>query len=87
MVLWLNVSDKEHLALRNNFRVTKKFLITKLDCKYTLCLFSFKTLAIKNFTSKNSDLDKMQSSSEVVGVLSFQCPHLCHLQKFSNSKV
>ena len=23
---------KEHLALRNNFRVTKKFLITKFDC-------------------------------------------------------
>ena len=23
--------DKEHLALRNNFRVTKKFLITKID--------------------------------------------------------
>ena len=24
--------DKEHLALRNNFRLTKKFLITKFDC-------------------------------------------------------
>ena len=24
--------DKEHLALRNNFGVTKKFLITKFDC-------------------------------------------------------
>ena len=24
--------DKEHLALRNNFRVTQKFLITKFDC-------------------------------------------------------
>ena len=24
--------DKEHLALRNNFRETKKFLITKFDC-------------------------------------------------------
>ena len=24
--------DKEHLALRNNFRVTKKFLITKFNC-------------------------------------------------------
>ena len=24
--------DKEHLTLRNNFRVTKKFLITKIDC-------------------------------------------------------
>ena len=32
MVLCLNVCDKEHLALRNNFRVTKKFLITKFDC-------------------------------------------------------
>ena len=33
--LWPNVSllhkDKEHLALRNNFRVTEKFLITKFD--------------------------------------------------------
>ena len=26
--------DKEHLALRNNFWVTKKFLITKFDCTY-----------------------------------------------------
>ena len=25
--------NKEHLTLRNNFRVTKKFLITKFDCK------------------------------------------------------
>ena len=24
-------TDKEHLALRNNFRVTKKYLITKFD--------------------------------------------------------
>ena len=24
--------DKENLALRNNFRVTKKFLITNFDC-------------------------------------------------------
>ena len=24
--------DKEHLALRNNIRVTKKFLIIKFDC-------------------------------------------------------
>ena len=24
--------DKEHLAVRNNLRVTKKFLITKFDC-------------------------------------------------------
>ena len=26
--------NKEHLALRNNFRVTKKFLIAKFDCTY-----------------------------------------------------
>ena len=31
-VLWLNVCDNEHLVLRNNFRVTKKFLITRFDC-------------------------------------------------------
>ena len=24
--------NKEHLALRNNFRVTKKFLTTKFEC-------------------------------------------------------
>ena len=28
----LPYKNKEHLALGNNFRVTKKFLITKLDC-------------------------------------------------------
>ena len=26
--------DKEHLALRNNLRVTKKFLITSFDCTF-----------------------------------------------------
>jgi hypothetical protein len=26
--------DKEHLELRNNFRATKKFLITKFDCTW-----------------------------------------------------
>ena len=26
--------NKEHLALRNNFRVTKKFLIAKFDCTF-----------------------------------------------------
>ena len=26
------LKDKEHLALMNNFRVTKKFLITKFNC-------------------------------------------------------
>ena len=29
--IWLDICDKEHLALRNNFRVTKKFLIGKFD--------------------------------------------------------
>ena len=28
----MDVSYKEHYALRNNFRVTKKFLIAKFDC-------------------------------------------------------
>ena len=32
LVLWSNVCDKEYLAVRNNFRVTEKFLITKFDC-------------------------------------------------------
>ena len=31
-VLWFNICNKELLALRNNFRVTKKFLIAKFDC-------------------------------------------------------
>ena len=29
--------DKEHFALRNNFRVTKKFLIAKFDCTLHWC--------------------------------------------------
>ena len=32
IVLWNNVCNKELLELRNNFRVTKKFLIAKFDC-------------------------------------------------------
>ena len=32
IVIWFNVCNKELLALRNNFRVTKKFLIAKFDC-------------------------------------------------------
>ena len=32
IVLWFNVCNKELLALRNNFRVTQKFLIAKFDC-------------------------------------------------------
>ena len=32
IVLWFNVCNKELLTLRNNFRVTKKFLIAKFDC-------------------------------------------------------
>ena len=36
--------DKEHLALRNNFRATRKFLIAKFDCICELlsgCFFKF----------------------------------------------
>ena len=32
IVLWFNICNKELLALRNNFRVTQKFLIAKFDC-------------------------------------------------------
>ena len=32
IVIWFNVCNKELLALRNNFRVTKKFVIAKFDC-------------------------------------------------------
>ena len=44
--------DKEHLALRNNFRVTKKFLITKFDSinlevrKVNIFLPSVKVIAV-----------------------------------------
>ena len=34
LICHLLYKDEEHLALRNNFRVTKKFLITKFDCTY-----------------------------------------------------
>ena len=37
--------DKELLALRNNFRATKKFLIAKFDCNTKIC-----------FVSKNKNL-------------------------------
>ena len=45
--------DKEHLALRNNSRVTKKFLITKLDCSSNLTIVSHFDL-LKKFTTFNS---------------------------------
>ena len=32
--------DKEHVALSNNYRVTKKFLITKFDCALSFTLTS-----------------------------------------------
>jgi hypothetical protein len=32
--------DKEHLALRNKFRVAKKFLVTKFDCIKNCPFFS-----------------------------------------------
>ena len=39
-LLWPNANllhkDKELLALRNNFRATKKFLIVKFDCNSTI---------------------------------------------------
>ena len=42
--------DKEHLALRNNFRATRKFLIAKFDCTWTMkrrcrfwCFFEYQT--------------------------------------------
>jgi hypothetical protein len=34
------------LALRNNFRVTKKFLITKFDCRYIIALIAKTTYAL-----------------------------------------
>ena len=41
MVLWLNTFDKEYLALRNNFRVTKKFLFIRFYCtrQFTMTFF------------------------------------------------
>ena len=37
---WLHM-DKEHLELRNNFKVTKKFLISKFDCIIILINYHF----------------------------------------------
>ena len=34
----LHMKDKEHLELRNNFKVTKKFLITKFDCSILMVI-------------------------------------------------
>ena len=36
--------DKEHLALRNNFRATRKFLIAKFDCTTDFLLAEFQFL-------------------------------------------
>ena len=41
--------DKEHLVLRDNFRVTKKFLTTEFDCT-------------KNFKLHHENFVKMQCS-------------------------
>ena len=44
--------DKDHLALRNNFRVTKKFLITKFNWQNVpICVFLCKqtTMSVKIF--------------------------------------
>ena len=57
MVLWSNVCNKELLALRNNFRVTKKFLIAKFDC-ITLLLTSVR---VEEYVVQNEDL-----SSELI---------------------
>ena len=58
-VLWFNVCNKELLALMNNFRVTKKFLIAKFDCirvafsvsKHHIVIWQLKliSLLISNF--------------------------------------
>ena len=46
MVLWFNVCNKELLALRNNFRVTKKFLNAKFDCTSDLTAINITCLVI-----------------------------------------
>ena len=40
IVLIVKIGNKEHLALRNNFAVTKKSLITKFDCSSFLLLMN-----------------------------------------------
>ena len=44
IVIWFNVWNKELLALRNSFRLTKKFLIAKFDCTFIFTFFSFLAL-------------------------------------------
>ena len=44
--------DKEHLALRKNFRVTKKFLITKFECNLQqISQLHFERIQVLSLTS------------------------------------
>ena len=64
------IKDKEHLALRNNFRVTKKFLITKFNCIYNVhvshCILLLERDPVKGivvalyFFKKKLDMDLVQ---------------------------
>ena len=52
IVLWFNVYNKELLALRDNFRVTKKFFIIKFNWQNVpICVFLCKqtTMSVKIF--------------------------------------
>ena len=52
-ILWFNVCNKELLALRNNFRVTKKFLIAKLDCTLVSSLYKVNKILGDDDEKKN----------------------------------
>ena len=52
---------KEHLALRNNFRVTKKFLTTNFDCTQDLSIGKTKYYKTKKPKTKMLSFYKQQS--------------------------
>jgi hypothetical protein len=70
--------DKEHLALRNNFRVTKKFLITKFDCIIKLVLGFW---VYNFFINKNSHGRKSVGEKKYI-LLQIWLYHIQNLNKW-----
>ena len=67
-IWYLLHKNKEHLALRNNFRVTKKFLITKFDCTL-LFYFDFYILVLCGFLNPSNNLISNQCRISFDGIL------------------
>ena len=68
-VLWFNVCNKELLALRNNFRVTKKFLIAKFekDTQEEICRYSDVFCHFQKIEVKKKRTIVRKASMELVG--------------------